>query len=302
MISTPSWFRERAKSTTPRLSKTDTSARSTLSSPSSTEGCSAAEDLPLPIGLQDPLVDQHQARVALVDANPATGDQANRAGEELVLCLVQDRQDVLLAASVRKRDRLLQDDWTGVYPIVHEVDRDAPHLHAVGDLVFNGVGSRKGWQQRRMDVDHAPGEPLQETRVEKLHEPGEHDELDLALLEPGRHRAVAIATARIYRGLEHAGLDPRRLRARSSAATPRLLLATAAISMPSRPWSWSRIACRFVPDPEDEDCYAEVAHVIPPQTRPRDLPAGGLCVDDGKFLQSVLAVRVLGALERIVSR
>ena len=77
-----------------------------------------------------------------------------------MLGLVQDRQDVLLAASVRKRNRLLQDDRTGVDSVVDEVHRDAADLHAVRDLVLDRVGSREGWQQRRMDVDDARGKRL----------------------------------------------------------------------------------------------------------------------------------------------
>src|SRR4051794_34816900 len=204
MISTPRSLSARAKSTTPRLSNTDTSARSTFSSPSSVGGCSAAASLPLDICA---LVDQDEPRIALVESDLPACDQADRAGEQLVLCLVQDRQDVLLAASVGKRNRVLQDDRTGVYPVVHEVDRNSPHLYPVGDLVFDRVGSGKGWQQRRMDVDHTAWELTEERGVEELHESGEHDELDVSLLQPFGHHTVALGSAREGSRLEDAGLD-----------------------------------------------------------------------------------------------
>src|SRR5512132_1851179 len=121
MISTPSSLSPRAKSTTPRLSKTDTSARSTLSSPCSPGTWRVAELLPSDMGLQHALVDQHEPRVALVQPDSAAGDQPDRAREQFVLCLMQDRQDFLLAASVGKRYSLLQDDRTGVDSVVHEV-------------------------------------------------------------------------------------------------------------------------------------------------------------------------------------
>src|SRR3954462_11413350 len=145
MISTPRSFSARAKSTIPRLSKTDTSARSTFSSPRSPGICNAVADLASDMRLQCALVDSDDARVALVQANTTARDQPDRMREELVLCLVQDRQDVLLAPSVGKRYRLLQDDRTRVDPIVHEVDGYSPHLHAVVNLVFDRVGSGKGW-------------------------------------------------------------------------------------------------------------------------------------------------------------
>src|SRR3954463_13559528 len=126
MISTPSSLRARAKSTMPRLSKTDTSARSTFSSPRSACNWTAVELLPSDTGLQHALVYAHEPRAALIHADTSAGDQPDRVRQELVFCLVQDRQDVLLAPSVGKRYRLLQDDRTGVHAVVHEMDGYSP--------------------------------------------------------------------------------------------------------------------------------------------------------------------------------
>ncbi len=58
--------------------------------------------------------------------------------------------------------------------------------------------------------------------AEQLHVPGEHDEVDLALLEPVADRAVARVAVRRSRRREDAGLDPGLLGARERPR-PRLV-------------------------------------------------------------------------------
>src|SRR3954453_6130571 len=72
-------------------------------------------------------------------------------------------------------------------------------------------------------------------------------------------------------------------RARSRAFTAGLLLATAPTSIPSCPWTWSRIAWRLVPEPLTRTA------------------TGKLDANDRKLLQGVLPVRGLRALERVVA-
>ena len=74
------------------------------------------------------LVHVDVARVVGVDAHTAPGEQADRAGEEVVFRAVKGRQDLLFVASVGKRHCLLQDDRSGVHPVVHEMDRHAAHF------------------------------------------------------------------------------------------------------------------------------------------------------------------------------
>src|SRR2546422_10129053 len=90
------------------------------------------------------VVDQDEPWIWGVEADASPRDQADRPGQELVFCFVQDRQGVLLASSVGKVNSLLQDDRAGIDSVVHEVDRHSPHLHAVGDLVVDGMGTGKG--------------------------------------------------------------------------------------------------------------------------------------------------------------
>src|SRR5687768_2407155 len=151
-ISTPSSTSWRAKSTTPRLSNTVSSARSMRRSPAA--GACTALVCGSAIALQGALVHAYEAWVVGIKADRALGDQADCPGQELVFGSVEDRQDLLIVPSVRKRYRFLQDDRSGVDSVVHEVDRHAAHFDAVGDLVLDWVWARKGWQQRRMDVDH----------------------------------------------------------------------------------------------------------------------------------------------------
>ena len=59
-------------------------------------------------------------------------------------------------------------------------------------LVLDRVGAGKGWQQRRMDVDHAvreraPGTPASSSCMK----PASTTSSTPAVLQPGRHRAVA---------------------------------------------------------------------------------------------------------------
>src|SRR3954470_3220585 len=72
-------------------------------------------------------------------------------------------------------------------------------------------------------------------------------------------------------------------RARSSAFTAGLLLATATTSIPSCPWTWSRIAWRLVPEPLTRTA------------------TGKLDPNDCKLLQRMFSIRALGALERVVA-
>src|SRR5688500_4693981 len=162
MISTPSSASARAKSTTPRLSNTVSKARSMRRSPAA--GACKALVCVSAIALQGGFVDAHEARVCGVQADRSLGDQADCAGQKLVFRTVEDRQDLLIVPSVGKPYRLLQDDWSGIDSVVYEVDRHTADFDSIGDLVLDGMGPGKGWQQRRMDVDDALGKHVEERR------------------------------------------------------------------------------------------------------------------------------------------
>src|SRR5687767_7973672 len=120
MISTPSSARPRAKSTSPRLSDTDRSARRTWTSPAATTpgawGSACAISYP------------HLAALHL----DGTGrDQPDGARQKLMLDLVDACLDGLDIAMVRKLERFLQDDGAGVDALLHEVDGHAGDPHPV---------------------------------------------------------------------------------------------------------------------------------------------------------------------------
>ena len=147
-------------------------------------------------------------------------------------------------------DGALGDDRPGVHALVDEVDGDAEDLDAVVERLLDRVEAREGGQQRRVHVDHAVREARPGSRARQLHVAGEHDELDPARGEPGRHRSVARRPVGEVLARERRGRRCPRSRARSSACASGLSEPTATTSTPSRPWTRSRIACRFVPSPE----------------------------------------------------
>src|SRR3954466_6159078 len=135
-ISTPRPARPRAKSATPVLSETETSARRTLTAPSSTvsDRVSAAASV----------IDYDPAGVVGVDPNPARRDHADRLRVELVLGGV-DRQLECAAIAIRRHRHLALDDHRpGVDALVDEVDAAAgdvaPRLERLPDRVEPGEG------------------------------------------------------------------------------------------------------------------------------------------------------------------
>src|SRR5882672_2054718 len=116
-ISTPRPARPRAKSATPVLSETETSARRTLIAPSLTvsDRVSAVASL----------IDYDPAWIVGIDPNPARRDHADRLRVELVLDGVDrqlERRPVAIGGNL---DLALQDHRPGVDPLVDEVDADA---------------------------------------------------------------------------------------------------------------------------------------------------------------------------------
>src|SRR5947199_154314 len=90
---TPRRAATRAKSTRPRLSKTDRRARSTRTSPGAVR-CIVSERLS-GIDLHS-LLDQDQSGVSLVEPDAAARHQADRPWQQLVLGVMQDFKHLFL--------------------------------------------------------------------------------------------------------------------------------------------------------------------------------------------------------------
>jgi hypothetical protein len=98
----------------------------------------------------------------------------------------------------------------------------------------SSIASRPGRrQQRRVHVDDASREAVEERLRQQVHVAGEHDELDAVLLEPGRHHEVALVAVGVAVEREVAGRNAGGP-ARSSAYASLLFDATAATAGPRR--------------------------------------------------------------------
>src|SRR5919197_650533 len=153
-ISMSSSFSPRAKSTSPRLSDTDKSARRMRTSPgwmTSVGLDSVASDI-------SSFLNQHPARILWIDPHRPAREEPDRAREQLML----DRMD----------------------------------------------GAERG-QERGMDVDDAALKAADELGAQDLHEPGEHEQVDLMRLEPVAEQAVPQdPVAPVVGRVEDARLDP----------------------------------------------------------------------------------------------
>src|SRR4051794_9101279 len=124
MSSTSSDARPRAKSWIPVLFETESSARLTRTSP----GCTMAS---IRRGRYlDP------AGVRGVEPDGPAGDAADGLRQQVVLDRPQRVADLLRVRRVRQLHGALEDDRPGVHALVHEVDRDPEHLHAVGERLL----------------------------------------------------------------------------------------------------------------------------------------------------------------------
>src|SRR5436305_3302027 len=201
-ISTPRPARPRAKSAIPVLSETETSARRTLIAPSSTvsDRVSAAASV----------IDHDPARVVGVDPNPARRDHADRLRVELVLGGVNCQLECRAVAIGGNLDLALQDYWSGIDPLVDEVDADAGDVGARVERLANRIESGEGGQQGGVDVDDAVAEARDEAGAEQLHVAGEDDQVSVALLDPLGHRRVTLATIAEVLAREESNRNPRR--------------------------------------------------------------------------------------------
>ena len=116
--------------------------------------------------------------------------------------------------------------------------------HAGGERVVDRARARELGQQRGMDVDDPLREALEERRREQVHVAGADDEAHALLLEPVRHRRVALLAVGVVGQLEGGRGNARRARA---LERPRARRGSRRRRTTGNPASSS--ACRFEPSP-----------------------------------------------------
>src|SRR5919204_2169722 len=204
-ISMSSSFSPRAKSTSPRLSDTDKSARRMRTSPgwmTSVGLDSVASDI-------SSFLNQHPARILWIDPHRPAREEPDRAREQLMLDRVDGLLDALKLRRIRKLQRLLQDDRPAVDALVHEVHGHASNPHPVIERFLDRMDAAERGQERGMDVDDAALKAADELGAQDLHEPGEHEQVDLMRLEPVAEQAVPQdPVAPVVGRVEDARLDP----------------------------------------------------------------------------------------------
>jgi len=80
-------------------------------------------------------------------------------------------------------DALLRDDFAGVDVLIDVVDGAAGFSYAGGERLFPGAQALERREQRRMDVDDAMGEGVEERFLDDAHVAGEDDPLGTVLAQ-----------------------------------------------------------------------------------------------------------------------
>src|SRR3954447_11629034 len=153
-ISTPRSARPRAKSTSPRLSETVSSARRTCTSP----GRETAALPPLVVAMGF-LLEENAPPASWIEPHVPAREPPQGLRQKAML----DLMDAFLhggdvARIAFEGEGFLHDDRTRVDALVDEVDGDPRDPHAVVERLLDSPDPREGGQERRMDVDHPPSE------------------------------------------------------------------------------------------------------------------------------------------------
>src|SRR6478609_1696145 len=138
-ISTPRAARPLAKSPTPVLSETETSARRTLTAPLLT--------VSVWVSAVVSLIGHDQARAVRFDPNPARRDHADRLRVELVLGGVDRLLQLRPVTAGGDGDLALGQHRAGVDPLVDEVDADAGDLDPRVERLPDRIEAREGGEQ-----------------------------------------------------------------------------------------------------------------------------------------------------------
>lgn len=120
-----------------------------------------------------------------------------------------ERGDVIAG---QHRHGPLCEDWASAVLRVDQMDSrcrlcdPGGEDHPVNVLAIHALPAEP-WEWCGVRVEHAPGEGVQEQRADFPHEPGEHDQADLAVAEQPEHCLVACVWAE-NTVIEHGMLDP----------------------------------------------------------------------------------------------
>ena len=241
-ISTSSSRSPRASSTSPRLSETDSSARRMRTSPGA--ACSTPPSrarcrgpCPEPIPAPGPAPARRDPpRVGRVGRERAGREQPHGLRQQRVLERAQRREHLLAARRARAARSRAAGSPGRVHAGVDEVDRDAEHLHAVGERLLDRADAGEGRQQRGVDVDDRAREAARGSarraapcsrRARPAARPAPRSSRRAPRRAPRGRRSRRARTPR----------SARRARGRARARAPRgVLEATATISA-SRPWT-----------------------------------------------------------------
>src|SRR3954454_16743191 len=155
-ISTPSSFRQCAKSGIPVLSETVINARLTRTSPCAVTCTSAT--------VSTSLIDDHPTRIRGIDRHLPPGYQTYGSRQQLMLDLVDLPLHDGDVPRIRKLECPLEDDRAAVDPLVDEMHGNSGNLDPVVDRLLDRANSRESGQERGVHVDDLVREAPDEDR------------------------------------------------------------------------------------------------------------------------------------------
>ena len=116
--------------------------------------------------------------------------------------------------------RLLEKDRSVVDLLIDEVHRRAGHFDPVLQRIADSVRSGEGRQQRRMEIDEASGESINEHRGKYSHETGRDDQVGRPFLDCGLQGGAPFVARGVLGRVEDGRLDPPRPRDLNTPAGP----------------------------------------------------------------------------------
>ena len=149
----------------------------------------------------------------LAHGHAAFGHEAQHFGIQDVLDLVDAGFEVVVGIVLAHLHGALRHDGAFVVVLVREVDGDARHFHARVERVLDGVRALERGQQRRMQVQHAVGERVQQHGRHLAHVPCHHHVLGVRVAQRLGDAPVGFDGVGVHVAVEHRDRDARPMRA-----------------------------------------------------------------------------------------